>query len=105
MFLPHDYMPEDVRFKELEAESVKDAVCDPGLGTGRPGGVDAADLRSSASFLLPPSILNGRNQPDGAGGAAPLAAVDPLAKEAAPASKEYSMSALFAFGLCIAISS
>lgn len=38
-----------------------------GVGAeGSPGGVEEAVVRSSAAFLLPPSMLNGRNQPEGA---------------------------------------
>ena len=73
------YMPDDVRFKGLEVELVKDAVCDLAWGKGRPGGVEAADFRSSACFLPPPSMLKGRNQPEGAGDAALLADADPVA--------------------------
>ncbi len=67
------YMPDDVRFKGLEVELVKDTVCDWAGAKGRPGGVEAADFRSSACFLPPPSMLKGRNQPEGAGDAALLA--------------------------------
>ena len=71
-------MPDDVRFKWLEIELVKDAVRGWAGGKGRPGGVEAADLRSSACFLPPPSMLKGRNQPEGAGDAALLADADPV---------------------------
>ena len=73
-------MPDDVRFKGLEVELVKDAVRDLAWGKGRPGGVEeAADFRSSACFLPLPSMLKGRNQPEGAGEAALLADADPVA--------------------------
>ena len=44
-------------------------------------------MRSSAGFLLPPSMLKGRNQPEGAGGAAPDEGAGgiPLTESAAPA--------------------
>ena len=94
------YMPDDVRFKGLEAELVKEVVRDwaggKAGGKGRPGGVgggggggggggrggvggvEAADFRSSACFLPPPSMLKGRNHPEGAGDAV-LLADDPVA--------------------------
>lgn len=76
------YMPDDVRFKGLEAELVKEVVHDWAGGKagckGRPGGVEAADFRSSACFLPPPSMLKGRNHPEGAGDAV-LLADDPVA--------------------------
>ena len=43
---------------------------------GNPGGVDAADLRSSAGFLPPPSMLKGRNQPEGTADAEAAACVE-----------------------------
>lgn len=80
------YMPDDVRFNKLVPESVKEGLRDLGVGAKRsPEGVEAADLRSSAAFLLPPSMLKGRNQPEGAGLADAEAALeagagDPLAE-------------------------
>ena len=85
-------MPDDVRFNTLAAESVREGVRDVGIGAkGSPEGVDAADLRSSAAFLLPPNMLKGRNQPEGAGlvdaaAALGVAAVGPLAEDVSPAS-------------------
>lgn len=69
-------MPDEVRFKGLEVELLKDTVRDWAGAKGRPGGVEAADFRSSACFLPPPSMLKGRNQPEGAGDAALLPDID-----------------------------
>ncbi len=83
------YMPDDVRFKGLEAELVKEVVRDwaggKAGGKGRPGGVEAADFRSSACFLPPPSMLKGRNQPEGAGDDVLLADADADPVAVAPA--------------------
>ena len=79
------YMPDDVRFKGLEAELVKEVVRDWAGGKGRPGGVEAADFRSSACFLPPPSMLKGRNQPEGAGNDVLLADADADPVAVAPA--------------------
>ena len=60
-----NYTPDDVLFNGLNPVLEKDAAREP--GRGRPDGVDAADLSSSVCFLLPASMLKGRNQPEGAG--------------------------------------
>lgn len=80
-------MPDDVRFKglDLEVELENEGVCDLLWGSGKPGGVEAADFRSSAGFLPPPpSRLNGRNQPEGAGDAAPLEDADAVVDVSPP---------------------
>ena len=86
----HCYMPDDVRFKglDLEVELENEGFCDLIWGNGSPGGVDAADFRSSACFLPPPSRLNGRNQPEGAGDAAPLEDADAVVDVSAPAASQ-----------------
>ena len=88
------HMPDDVCDNGLEPVLVKDAVREP--GRGRPDGVDAADLSSSVCFLLPPSMLKDRNQPDGAGVGVALPDALPEAKPPrsgdAPACNKYSDS-------------
>lgn len=92
-------MPDDVRFRGLDlgVELENEGVCDLLWGSGKPGGVDAADFRSSAGFLPPPSRLNGRNQPEGAGDAAPLEDADGVVDVSAPAGSQQLTSVCYKF--------
>ena len=82
-------------------ELVNEGVRDVGVGAkGNPEGVEAAVFRSSAAFLVPPSMLKGRNHPEGAGAAAPEAAEGVALVEAvAPAARTQSMKLMHTFSL------
>ena len=84
-----NYTPDDVLFNGLNPVLEKDAAREP--GRGRPDGVDAADLSSSVCFLLPASMLKGRNQ-TGDGVALPdaLSVAEPPRNGEAPACNHHT---------------